>query len=640
MAKNDSDGCVVCLLILHVYFGVTMLRSVYRQSFLSAASNPELKLKASTLAVALTVNIMATGYSGASLAATDEEVLARFAQVTQMPLPQVTPTASGGSQLTWNTTLDLSVYRNTQSGGAVLNPNIGGNLHRAIVGSDYRRVSEGDVTAWAQAQVTQTNDIVTQRHPLLLNKVQIGYSQPGLVGAVGDLAVAHSTLGTTLPIRGAQVQKYLGPIYVSGAAGLFVEDWRSTYNKDVRTTYPREAYAVKIGTAPGTLAFTGGGIDLYATGQSFSDRVSTSPLILNPLNGAKGGSATLGAAFKYEKLALNVEAGKSRFDETGAARLKDDAFMVDASYQGDPIALRAGFNDVGTDYSTLSMVSPGTREVFGNASWRITPEFAATLDARQSRYTPTGRTAIIPPPPPPAVLPPDPFAPPIPAIVPPPKVITDSESASLSLSWNSSSIQGLSSSLTLGRAKTDQVGADSRTQSDNASLYVSYSRDGWTGGVNVTEQRNDTEGATVSDAKSTSVTVNLAKSFADSSGQRSLNVMSSYMKQWQNNSAVSTPGNVGIAQPASKGWNDRIMLTLGFNWINIGALNVAGYLGHLKDPVSGALGKQDGVQVDAAWQMNPKWSFKLYGRENRNWQALSAQAYKDRSVGASLVGAF
>jgi hypothetical protein len=594
--------------------------------------------RVSRVATAVAVSVA----SVSSFAATDQEVLAQFAQVTQMPLPQVTQTATGGSQLVWNTTLDLSAYRNTQSGGLVLNPNIGGSLHRAIVGSDYRRVSEGDVTAWAQAQITQTNDITTQRHPLLLNRVQIGYSQPGLVGAVGDLAVAHSTLGTMLPIRGAQMQKYLGPVYVSGAAGLFVEDWRSSYNKSVRTTYPREAYAVKAGTAPGALAFTGGSVDLYMTGQSFKDQVSVSPLIVNPLNGAKGGSATVGAAFKYAKFALNVEAGKSRFDEEGAARLKDDAFMVDASYQGDPIALRAGFNDVGSSYSTLSMVSPGTREAFGNVSWRVTPEFSTTLDARQSRYTPSGRTAIIPPPPPAAKLPPDPFAPPIPAIVPPPKVITDSQSGSLSLSWNPTAIQGFNSSLTVGRAKTEQVGVDSSTQSDNASLNVSYSRNGWTGSVSVTEQRNDNFGVTTSEARTTAGTLNLSKSFTDSSGQRSLNVMSTYMKQWQNNGAVSTHSESGAAvlQPAVKGWNDRVMLTLGFSWINVGTLNIAGYLGHLKDPVSGAIGKQEGAQIDAAWQMNPKWSFKLYGRENRNWQTLATQAYKDRSVGASLVGSF
>jgi hypothetical protein len=185
----------------------------------------------------------------------------------------------------------------------------------------------------------------------------------------------------------------------------------------------------------------------------------------------------------------------------------------------------------------------------------------------------------------------------------------------------------------MGRAKTEQVGADSRTQSDNASLTLGYTKDGWTGGLNLTQQQNDSFGATPNEAKSTGGTVNLSKSFADSSGQRSVNVMSSYTKQWQNNSA-------NAVQPAARGWNDRIMLTLGFNWTSVGMLNIAGFLGHMKDPVSGAIGKQDGLQVDATWQWNPKWSFKLYGRENRNWQTLAAQAYKDRSVGASLVGTF
>lgn len=569
-------------------------------------------------------------------AMTDDQVLALFGQNTALPLPQVTQTAGGPVQLVWSTTLDLNAYRNTQSGSFALNPNANGNLHRAGIGTDYRRVSEGDVTSWASAQLTQTNDLTAQRHKLLVNKVQIGYSQPGFVGAIGDLAVSHSTLGTNLPIRGVQAQKYFGPVVGSAAAGLFVEDWKSALSKGVRTAYPREAYAVKLSTAPNALDAAVKGLDLYATAQGFSDQASTtasSPLILNPLNGAKGASASLGAAFKYDKFAFNVEGAKSRFDEEGMARLNDDAVMTDVSWQGDPVALRLGFHRIGENFSTLSTVAPGTREAFGNVAWRVTPEFNATLDARQSRYTPNSRTAIIPPPPALPIAPPDPFAPPISAIVQPPKVITDSESASLSLNYAPAAMAGFNTSLTLGRAKTEQIGLDARTQSDNASLNLNYARDGWNGSVNLTQMQNDSFGVNANEAKTTGATVNLSKSFADSTGQRSLNVMTSYMKQWQDNSA-------NAIQPASKGWNDRIMLTLGFNWLNVGMVNASAYLGHMKDPLSGALGKQDGAQLDATWTVNPKWSVKLFGRENRNWTALSPQAYKDRSVGASLVGSF
>jgi hypothetical protein len=574
--------------------------------------------------------------SAGATAMTDDEVLARFSQATDLPLPQLTQSAGGAMQLTWSSTLDLNAYRNTQTGGPTLNPHAGGTLHRATFGSDYKRVTEGDVTTWAQTQLTQTNDLTSQRHKFLVNKVQVGYSQPGFVGAAGDLAVAHSTLGTQLPIRGVQAQKYFGPMVGSVAAGLFVEDWKSAFSKGVRTAYPREAYAMKLATAPNAMDSVIKGLDLYVTAQSFADQTSTtaaSPFIINPLNKAKGASATIGAAYKYDKFALNIEGGKSRFDEEGRKRLNDDAIMADISWQGDPVAVRLGFHNIGVDYSTLATVAPGTREAFGNIAWRINPEFSATLDARQSRYTPNSRTAIIPPPPLPPTTPPDPFAPPIPAVVAPPKVITDSQSASLSFNYSPAAIVGFNTSLTLGRAKTEQIGADSRTQSDNASFNMSYSRDGWTGSVNLTEMRNDAFGVAPNEARSTGATVNLSKSFADSTGQRSLNVMSSYMKQWQEN-------GTNVFQPAAKGWNDRVILTLGFNWLNVGSVNASVFLGHLKDPVSGAIGKQDGGQLDLIWAINPKWNFKLFGRENRNWQALSAQAYKDRSIGASLVGTF
>lgn len=577
---------------------------------------------------------------GASFALTDEEVLARFARATDLPLPQVVQTAGGPTQLVWNTTLDLSVYRNTQSGGAVLNPNASGTLHRGVLSTDYRRVSEGDVTTWASAQVTQTNDLTAQRHKFLTNKVQIGYSQPGFVGAIGDLAVSHSNLSTNLPIRGAQAQSYFGPVLASAAAGLFVEDWKSAFDRAVRTAYPREAYAFKLSSAPNALDAAIKGLDVYATVQSFSDQATTtaqSPRILNPLNGAKGASASVGAAYKQNMFAANIEFAKSRFDEEGRARLNDRAVMGDISWQGDPVALpvsiRLGHHDIGEDFSTLSTVSPGTRESFGNLSWRVTAEFNATVDARQSRYTPSSRTAIIPPPPALPIAPPDPFAPPIPAIVPPPKVITDSESASLNFSYTPAAIQGFNSSLTLGRAKTEQVGLDARTQSDNASVNVNYAISGWNTSVNLTHMKNDSFGSNATTAKTTGATLNLGKSFADSTGQRSVNTLISYMKQWQNNGA-------NALQPASKGWNDRLTLTLGLNWVNVGMLNASAYLGHLKDPFSGAIGKQEGAQVDLTWTINPKWNLRAFGRENRNWTALAPQAYKDRSIGASIVGTF
>ncbi|MGL5004909.1 MAG: hypothetical protein ACRDAM_18370, partial [Casimicrobium sp.] len=442
-----------------------------------------------------------------------------------------------------------------------------------------------------------------------------------------------------LPIRGLQAQKYFGPVVGSFAAGLFVEDWKSAFVKDVRKAYPREAYSIKLASAPDAFSSLGSfakGLDVYATAQSFSDQATTtatSPLILNPLNKAKGASSTIGAAYRYDKFAFNIEAGKSRFDEEGSARLNDDAIMADVSWQGDPIALRFGHHNIGVNYATLATVAPGTRETFGNLVWRAGTQFSASLDARQSRYTPSGRTAIIPPPPPPPQLPPDPFNPPIPAIVKPPVVITDSESASLSMNYTPTAIVGFNTSLTLGRAKTEQIGLDQRTQTDNASLNFAYTRDGWNASVNLTETRNEAFGANPNEAKATGATVNLGKSFADSTGQRSLNAMVSYMKQWQENSA-------NAFQPAAKGWNDRIMLSLGLNWINVGFLNASAYLGHLKDPVSGAIGKQEGGQLDLTWTINPKWNFKLFGRENRNWSALQPQAYKDRSVGASIVGTF
>ena len=578
--------------------------------------------------------------AGTAGALTDEEVLAQFGRVTDLPLPQITQSAGGATQLVWTTSLDLNAYRNTQTGGAALNPNTSGSRHRLSATTDYRRVTEGDITTWAQTQVTQTNDLTMQRHPLLINRVQVGYSQPGFVGAVGDLAVSHSTLGSQLPLRGVQAQKYFGPIIASGAAGLFAEDWKSAFITRVRTAYPRESYAVKLSTAPDAFAaaFNGGmkGIELFATAQHFIDQTSStaqSPLILFPLNKAKGSSATTGLSFRRDQIAFNVEGGKSRFDEEGNARLKDDAFMTDFSWQGDPVSLRLGHHNIGVNYATLAMIAPGTRETFGNVVWRASATLSASLDARKSRYVPNSRSALLAPPPITPVQPVDPFGPPVPAVVKPPVVVTDSQSASLTLNYVPQFISGFNTSLTVGRAKTEQLAADTRTETDNASFSANYSVNGWSANLNLTDVRNDTFGANPFAAKTSGLTLNLGKSLSDSTGQRSMNAMLSYMKQWQENSAT-------LIQPMSKGWNDRWMFTLGLNWVNVGMFNASAYLGHLKDPLSGAIGKQEGAQLDLTWTITPKWNARIFGRENRNWIALQPQSYKDRSVGASLVGSF
>ena len=73
-------------------------------------------------------------------------------------------------------------------------------------------------------------------------------------------------------------------------------------------------------------------------------------------------------------------------------------------------------------------------------------------------------------------------------------------------------------------------------------------------------------------------------------------------------SAVGTLVNAGAdqylpvngataAQPEARGWNDRWSLTLGMNWTNKGTFNATAFYGHMKDPVSGAVGKQQGVPL-------------------------------------------
>ncbi|MBL8310183.1 MAG: hypothetical protein JNL19_07165 [Burkholderiales bacterium] len=577
--------------------------------------------------------------STAAAAETDQQVLQQFAQATAMPAPQISQGADGNTQLTWNTTLDLSVYRNTQSGGAMLNPNAGGGFYKFQFGTDYKLVTEGDVTRWAQVQLTQSDDRTVQRFSFFTNKVLLGYSQPGVTVNVGDLALSHSQLSANLPIRGASAQKFLGPLVITGAGGVFGEDWRSVFDRRVRTAYPRESYAMKVGSSPtafDTAAPLLKGLEIYATVQRFRDLTTTqdqSPLLTTSAAGAQGASATVGASFKRDSVSVAAEFARSRFERSDIGRDRDQAFVSEFSWQGDPVALRFGHQNIGADFATLATLSPGTRESFGNAVWKALPTLSFTLDGRQSRYVPSSRTALIAPAEPPKPTP-DPFAPPNPT---PTAVklsgMTASESGSLTANWTPTEPAGFSITATAGRATTRQLDSDSRTRNDNASATVNYSRDGWTATANVTAQRNQSLGSSPGTASTDAATMTLGKTFSDDSNQRSLNTMLAYMKQWQVNGATAT-------QSEARGWNDRWTLTLGLNLTGKGSFNGTAFYGHMKDPVSGAVGKQQGVQAELVWQMNPKWSFKLFGRDNRNWQTLAAQAYSDRSIGVAVVGSF
>ena len=58
----------------------------------------------------------------------------------------------------------------------------------------------------------------------------MGYSLPGVSAVVGDIAIAHSALGASIPLHGAQAQKAWGPVVFSGAASLFSYNWCTAVN--------------------------------------------------------------------------------------------------------------------------------------------------------------------------------------------------------------------------------------------------------------------------------------------------------------------------------------------------------------------------------------------------------------------------
>ena len=581
----------------------------------------------SVAAVEVTAQITPAPTS-AQAATADADVIKQFAQATQLPAPQVTTTAAG-AEITWNNTVDLGVYQNKTSGGPVLTPNIGGALNKTLFGTDYRRVASGDETSWAQADFTRSNDTAVQKHPFLVNKVQVGYSLPSVSAVVGDIAIAHSALGASIPLRGAQAQKTWGPVVFSGAAGLFADDWRVAVNSNQRQSYPREAYAFRVGSKPDAL-FTG--FEVFATVQRFSDVTRISSLVLTPPPPAKGMSTTVGAAYKKDLWTATLELGQSRFEQQTTVAQKDRALLFDVSWQGDPVSIRTGYHDIGSAYTTLGTVSAGTRETYANLGWKINAQLNATFDARVSRYTPNVSPALTSPPPiVPVIV--DPFAPPTPLVTLPPKVITDSKSATATLSYNPAWLTGLTNNISLGRATTQQLGSANHTQNDNASATTAYTVDSWTGSVNLTATKNNATGTNPSIAKTRGGTLTLGRSVNDASSGRGVNWSLSYSKQWQDNGPTATAA-------ATAGWNNRLNGSLGVTWQDKGAINLSAFLGHLKDPVSGAIGKQQGWQSDATWQFAKKWSFKLYIRDSKNWQALMPQAYTDRSIGASLVGTF
>jgi hypothetical protein len=121
---------------------------------------------------------------------------------------------------------------------------------------------------------------------------------------------------------------------------------------------------------------------IFSTVQAFDDGAPLETEGAAPPE--SGQSATIGLAMRHARFALQSEAGIGR-RSTSAGADAGAAVIIDGSWTGERITLRAGHHDLSSSFATLSAGAiPGVRESYANASWAFTTYASVAVDVRDT----------------------------------------------------------------------------------------------------------------------------------------------------------------------------------------------------------------------------------------------------------------
>jgi hypothetical protein len=567
--------------------------------------------RAAGLAVAVATLPAAVQAAGPTtgVVAPDSEVLQLWAQESGAVSPELVRTSDGASRLQWRGAVSTDYYKNSSRGGYTLTPSRDDNSNYSVQLQTEGRMSWNETdTSWLMFGGTASDDRSVLDHPAMINTLQLGHAAENYRVMLGDLPVNFSTLGANTGLRGLQGEVLVGRTLMQAVAGVQSETWEALSKRERRTRYLRDTYALKVQQSlTDSLA-------LYVTNQGYSDDADSTTAEFTALAPSDGDATTTGFSFQQDRFTLSGEVGFSDWEEEGFADEHDDAWILDASWQGERVGLQVGHHDLGVYYTSVSGAAlSGVRETYGSANWVTNDWLSFNGDLRRTINKRAETPAAVPP----SATPYTPNA---------------YEADSWTLGSNFSVLQVPGLSLQLQRSESNGENEDGGDNDLDDTLFnVQYNVGGWNTGFGY--QRSDVDNSATLGTNSNSVTRGwnylLGRQwFEPDNGDWSVGVQGIYSDQRQ---SLDAGGRTG---------NENYQLAVNAQHIRWGQLAVVWFDGRVQDTETGQSLDQWQLQVQAERSLGRFGSVKLYFSKNDSFEEKAAIAYEEKLVGLQFMSAF
>lgn len=541
--------------------------------------------------------------------ADNDQVLRQWAQASGTAAPRL---VEGGGEsdtrLEWTGGISYDFYSNNSRGGFTLTPIREESANNTgQVQTEVRSTGSDGALTWFTFGATFSDDRAVLDHPALINNMQFGHAGETYRVALGDVPVGFSTLGTNTGLRGLFGEGYLGRTLFQAVAGVQSDTWESIAKEERRTRYLRNSYAFKVEQPFGDL------FSVYLTTQGYADDSDEDTAALTGLAPADGNATTLGFNFSQGGFTLSGEGGVSDWEEEGYADESDEAWILDATWQGERLGLQAGYHDLGLFYTSLSGDAlSGVSEVYGNVSWMAASWLSLNGDLR---HTENERAE-----------PPKSVEPPVPVPYTPNAVEADSWTLGADIAVLA--IEGLSLQFSHSQSNGENTGGGVNDQQDSAA-GLSFSRGGWSTGLGL--QRGDYEND--ASAEATSQT----DGWSAYVGREWVEPVDG---SWNFGTTLTFSDQRQELDTGERNSNESWQVDLVGRHARIGEFSAMWYDGRVRDPSSGQNLDQRGIQVQAGRALGRYGSLKLYYSRNDSFDDRSDIAYMERTLGLQFLSTF
>ena len=497
--------------------------------------------------------------------------------------PVVERDEDGSTRLEWKGGVVYDSYTNEIYSAASGNQTTSlrpGTFFKSSLSTDLRAIHKNSAVDYLQLGASHSDDrSVLSQGEYQINNMQVGRTGDGYMLALGDIAPNFSSLGSSLGLRGLYGQRQFDKLTIHGYTGLVADSWEALDNHVASNQYQREVYGLKVENTFGTA------LQVYLTSQVFLERQPEKTSF--PLTDARAISHTdsLGFQFQQERFTLTGEMAGSSFADGGNADRQGQAAIVDANWQGDGLGLRAGYHDIATQFTSLSMAAqPGVLEAYAAVDWTMASWISLTTDLRSSKNS----TLAL-------------------AFAPSTFVQTDATTVRANINFG---VDHPGWGLSLQQA--DAVAVDSASQSSrrsDVSSTLNYTAPSWNSSIGFGQGSASSVASPDYDSATENWTIAAGRSFS--------NATQDTPESWSagvNISANSQAQRLVLSNTQTTTVNYSISLTAQrARW---GRLNFSLTEGETTQPSGAPVLRVRGLQMDATYPFTGQNSLKIYMRSN------------------------